>query len=476
MVEERAPVDDASAMEEAAHAERSVATGPDADSPTWMQRRGRLVDWIVAIVLVIASVVLVVWQVPQHKMVSPIDEYVYIDYLAKVPTQFVVHRGEETGEYARLYLSCNGVRTLGYYPADFCTDWQEADEETMPNGGKTTADIYTPVYFGATWLLAQPLVLLGISDITEAGRYTGVVWLAAAAVLLYLTLRRLRVDPVTAGSLGLLLVGSLSAYWSNTYISTDAMSLLAGSLMAFCLTMFLRGSRWVPWLFVGSAVLLTLAKMQNLMGVAAAAVTLIFWALADAFRRGRGAEGRWRSLVRDRRVISAFAAVIVSVIAQGAWAVIRNMIVYDTRADQGVEAPLSKRALVEEVLRFFPGVSKGAIDPGLVGIAAQIASAVMAWVIVAGVIGLIAASRRGSRSESLALATFFVALVSGPLLAIATVVMAGYYFYLPARYGMSLLAFFLVCAGLLFTRSVWTRWFSVAVAVVSYVAVMTLTG
>lgn len=447
-----------------------------AEGPSWLHPRGRRADWFVSIFLVLASLGLVLWQVPQHQTVSPVDEYVYIDYLAKVPTQGVVHRGEETGDYAREYLSCNGVRMIGYYPESFCTNFTPADEAGLPNGGKTTADIYTPVYFAATWLMAQPLVLAGIQDITEAGRYTGAVWLAAAAVLLYLTLRRMRVDIVVAGSMGLLLVGSLSAYWSNTYISTDATSLLAGSLMVFCLTMFDRGSRWVPWIFIVSAVLLTLAKMQNLMGVAAAAVALIFWAIADAFRRGDASAGRWRALVRDRRVLSALGAVMLSVVAQGVWSVIRNLIVYDTRADQGVDTPLTKRAIVDEVLRFLPGVANGAQDPGLVGFTAQIAAALMSWVLVAGVIGLIAASRRGSRSESLALATFFVALVSGPLLAVATVVMSGYYFYFPSRYGMSLLAFFLVCAGLLFTRSMWTRGFSAAVAVVSYVAVMSITG
>ena len=447
-----------------------------AEGSSWLHPRGRRADWIVSIVLVLASLGLVLWQVPQHQMVSPIDEYVYIDYLAKVPTQGVVHRGEETGDYARDYLSCHGVRMIGYYPESFCTNFQPSDEARMPNGGKTTADIYTPVYFGATWLMAQPLILAGIQDITEAGRYTGAVWLAAAAVLLYLSLRRLRVDIVVAGSMGLLLVGSLSAYWSNTYISTDATSLFAGALMVFCLTMFERGSRWVPWIFIASAVLLTLAKMQNLMGVAAAAVALIFWAITDAVRRGGDGSGRWRALLRDRRVLSALGAVVLAVLAQGAWSVIRNLIVVDSRADQGVEAPLTKRALVEEMLRFFPGVADGALDPGAVDFKAQIAAAVMSWVIVAGVLGLIAASRRGSRSESFALATLFVALVSGPLLAIATVAMSGYYFHFPSRYGMSLLAFFLVCAGLLFTRSMWTRWFSPAVAVVSYVAVMTITG
>ena len=449
---------------------------PSADALSWLQRNARRADCVVSVFLVLASLAMVLWQVPQHTMVSPIDEYVYIDYLAKVPTQFVVHRGEETGDYARQYLSCNGVRTLGYYPESFCGGFKESDEARMPNGGKTTAEIYTPLYFGATWLMAQPLRLFGIDDITEAGRYTGVVWLAAAAVLLYLTLRRLRVHIVVAGSMGLLMVGSLSAYWSNTYISTDATALFAGALMAFCLTMFARGSRWVPWIFVISATLLTLAKMQNLMAVAAAAVVLILWALADAFRRGSEKSGRWRTVFRDRRVIAAFSAVILSIGAQGVWAVIRkNMVAYGS-VDQGVAAPLSKKALVEEVFRFLPGVANGAISPEMVGFGAQIAAALMSWVIVAGVIGLIAASRRGTRSESLALATFFVALVSGPLLALATVAMAGFYFRMPARYGISLLPFFLVCAGLLFTRSIWTRWASPVIATVSFVTVISLTG
>ncbi|MFP3394568.1 hypothetical protein SB782_37990, partial [Brevibacillus sp. SIMBA_076] len=47
------------------------------------------------VLLVIASLLVGIVHVPQHKTLSPIDEYQYIDYLAKVPTQGVVHRGEE---------------------------------------------------------------------------------------------------------------------------------------------------------------------------------------------------------------------------------------------------------------------------------------------------------------------------------------------------------------------------------------------
>jgi hypothetical protein len=439
-------------------------------------RSRRFIDTAICTLLVIAAAVLTLWQVPRHDTVSPIDEYVYIDYVAKVPTQFVVHRGEDTGEYARLYLSCNGVRAIGFYPESMCTDWQPSDVERMPQAGKTTADIYTPLYFAVTWAMAQPLQLAGVDDLTEAARLTGWTWLAAAAVLLYLSLRRLRVHPVVAGGLGLLMVGSLPAYWSNTYVSTDATALLAGSLMLFGVTMVIRreaGPR-ARWLFVLFAALVTLAKLQNLMAVAVAALVLLVLAAGEAFRSERG--GRLRGFVRDRRLHTAVLAMIVALAAQVAWLVIRNAIALESGAYEGAPSPLSKTALVGEVFKFFPGVAVGALDPASVGFAARIASTLMTWVIVAGVLGLLAVARRGSTHEALALSSFVVALFAGPLLAIATTALSGYYFDLPVRYGMSMIPFFLACAGLLFARSIWTRILTPAVALLSYVAILSLNG
>lgn len=434
----------------------------------------RVTDVIVSVCLILASVVLSLVQVPQHATVSPIDEYVYIDYLAKVPTQLVVRHGEETGEYARNYLSCHGVRTIGFYPESFCTDWQPADVERMPNEGKNAADIYTPVYFAATWLMAQPVQWLGVDDLTAAGRYTGWTWLGAAAVLLYLTLRRWKVAPLVAGSAGLLLVGSLPAYWSNTYISTDATALLAGSLMLFGLTLFSRPGRRAPWLFILFGVLVTAAKLQNLTAVAVAGVVLLILAISDARRGERG--GRLRAFVRDRRVIAAVVAVVASAAVQVVWVFVRQMIAVGSSPDQGVSSPVSKKALILEVFKFFPGVANGAIAPDILGFPAPVIATMTTWVIVAGVLGLLAVSRRGTMQEALALGTFAVALVAAPLLAIATIAVEGYYFALPLRYGMPLLPFMLACAALLFVRSVWTRWILGVIAIASYGLTLTFVG
>lgn len=434
----------------------------------------RSVDWFVCLFLALASLGLVLVHVPQHATVSPIDEYVYIDYLAKVPAEVFVRRGEETGEYARQYLACHGVRTIGYYPEEMCSNPNTSQEARLPNAGLTSADLYTPLYFGATWAMAQPLKLLGVDDLTEAGRYAGWTWLAGAGIFLYLALRRWKISAHIGGGAALLMVGSLSAYWSNTYISTDASALFAGALLLYGTTLLASPTRRNMALFVTFAVIASLLKLQNLMAVGVSVLFLLILAGSGALKKG----GRWQEkvsrLVRDRRALTAVVALISAVLAQGVWVVIRSAMAVGDFPDQGVSAPFGKTAFLREMLTFLPGVSIGALNPESLGISGVLASKLLAWVIVAGVLGLLASSRRGSDGEALAVSTFAVALAAGPLLAIANIAVSGYYFALPSRYGMSLLPFFLACAAILFARKAWTGYLFPVLGVVSYLAILSI--
>ena len=436
--------------------------------------RSRAVDWAVYLLLTLASIGLVLVHVPQHTTVSPIDEYVYIDYLAKVPTNGIVREGEETGSYARQYLSCHGVRTIGYYPEEMCSNPQASQEARLPNGGYTSADLYTPLYFGATWVMAQPLEFLGVDDLTTAGRYTGWTWLAGAGIFLYVALRRLKVPAPVGAGVALLMVGSLPAYWSNTYISTDASALFAGALMFFAATGLINPTRRRIILFIIFAVVVALLKLQNLMAVGAAALFVLIYTASVAARSLGRWQGRLGRFLRDRRTLTAIAALVAAVLAQGIWVVTRSILAVGEFPDQGVSAPFGKMAFLREMLSFFPGVSIGALDPKSFGIWAVLAYSLLAWVIVAGVLGLLASSRRGSVSEALGIASFVVALVAAPALAIANIAVSGYYFVLPARYGMSLIPFFLACAALLFGRKAWIGYLIPVLGVISYAAVLAI--
>lgn len=427
------------------------------DSGGRRAQRGRLARLLGApavapIVLVIAALLVGIVHVPQHKTLSPIDEYTYIDYLSKVPTQGFVHRGEETGTYARTQLGCRGLRLLAPTPDDRCSASVAADDGRFPFDGRTSADIYSPAYFMVTWTLAQPLTWLGVG-LTDAGRAVGALWLAAAAVLLYLALRRLKVAALPAFGTGLLIIGSLPAYWSNTYISTDATALPAGALMLFlAVRLDLRG-RGAVWFALGSA-FVTLLKVQNLAAVAAAAIFLLLRAGIAAYRARSSRWGWIGRGLRDPRALSAIIGVVAGIVAQLLWLGLRGATAVGPSPDMGAVPRLGITQLISQAGLFLGGAAAGVGDTGTVlrapGLVIQLATT---WLAIAGTIGLLIVSRWGRRRAALALGVFLAVILSAPLLTIATYVTLGTYPYpLPSRYGISLLPLTLGCAALLLPR------------------------
>lgn len=409
------------------------------------------------VILIIASLLVGIVQVPGHKGVSPVDEYVYIDYFAKVLNEGTVHRGEDTGTFARQQLGCRGLRLLQPAPDARCQLTNAENSSLFPFHGATSAYIYTPLYFAITRVLAEPLVWAGVG-LVDAGRFVGAIWLAAAALLLYLALRRLKVHPVVATGAGLLMVGSLPAYWSNTYISTDATALFAGGLMLYLAT--LADERRGRVLFVLGAVFVTLLKVQNLAAVAAAVVFLVLRAGLVAYRER---ESRWGWIGRtfaDSRTISAIVALIGSVLAQLAWLIYSTASAVGPAPDMGKVRPLGITSLILQSGLFIDGATKGVGDittflkgPGL------IVNYAVSWIAVAGVIGLLMVARWGTKRNLIAIATFTAAVVSAPLLSAVTYVTLGTYpDPPPARYGISLVPLFLACASLLLARRPVPRW------------------
>ncbi|MDR6973253.1 hypothetical protein [Leifsonia shinshuensis] len=416
----------------------------------------RRLNWrplLAPVLLVIASLLVGIVHVPQHKTLSPIDEYQYVDYLAKVPTQGLVHRGEEAGEYARTQLGCRGLRLLAPTPDDRCSRSVASDDARFPIDGKTSADIYSPAYFVITWVLAQPLTWFGV-DLTDAGRFVGALWLAAAALLMFYALRRLRLPTPAAFGATLLIVGSLPAYWSNTYLSTDATALPAGALMLFLATLVDARGRGILWFSLGAA-FVTLLKVQNLAAVAAAAIFLVIRAVIPAYR---ARSGRWSwigATFRDRRTLSAIIGVVAAFIVQLAWLAVRSAVaVGPAPALDAPPPPLSITQLVGQAGSFLGGAASGVGDTGSVmrapGLLIQL---VTTWLAIAGVLGLLIVARWGRRRAALALATFIAVVVSAPILTIVTKLSLGTYPNpLPSRYGISLLPFSLACAALLFPK------------------------
>lgn len=415
-----------------------------ATKPTWQR-----VDWWFTAALLLASVLVGLVHVPQHQAISPIDEFVYIDYLAKVAEQGAVARGEETGELAREEFACEGVRHWFAPNEELCASGSFEEDDLYPFGGKTSADLYSPVYFYVTWAVSQPFQWLGM-DFIDAGRASGVVWLGAALVLLYASMRRLNVRPLLALGLGLLVAGSLPVYWSHTYVSTDATALFAGALLLLlALEHLSTGRRW--WMLPIAAAFVTLLKLQNLMAVAGVAVLFVILAARAAFSSESAFPARVSLFLRHRLTLTAVATIAAALLAQVVWTVIRAAIAVGPAPDQLVAEPFGLRSVLVEMSKFFPGPMEGATDAAMLGQQGTVIAVIGMALAAAGVLGMAAVGARDSVGTWLAVAVVAAAVAAGPALAVANIAVSGFYFSLPARYGMSLIPMFIACAGMLFS-------------------------
>ena len=431
-------------------------------------RSGRLVDVLVCLGLLLASLAFTTDQVLEHTDLSPIDEYQYVDSYAKAFDHPIVRQGEETGMVARRMAVCEGTRLNDAPPnTEACAAPDAGGSSIFALGGGTTGDLYTPIYFVVSRVLAQPFEWLG-ADLVQGGRLVGGLWLAAGAVLLYVALRRAGAHPALGAAAGLLTVGSLPAYWSNTYISTDAAAILSGSL-ALLLAVEGRSARSLALLLLPPlAALMTLVKVQNLVAFVAAALYLLLLALHDA-RRSEAPGGWVRRWLLDRRSLAALAAGVTAVVAQGAWLWLRSRLAVGPPPDDGVGGPFEWSALVVEASSFLQRTAMGALPPSVTGTSSEPLFLIGLAVTLGGVVGLALARAVPARDRLLAISAAVVAVVAAPALALSIVVSEDQYFPLPARYGMSLLPWMIGCCALLVDgRSRGVRLGAVALSLVAY--------
>ncbi|MBD8533862.1 hypothetical protein [Plantibacter sp. CFBP 13570] len=370
----------------------------------------------------------------------------YIDYVSKVSSQFVVRRGESVGEVAREFLACRNIRQISDPLPTHCNPDSIANPKGFPNDGKTTADIYTPFSFAATRILAQPFILVGV-DFISAARLTGMVWLAIAAVALFFALRRLRIPVVFSASFASLLVGSSAAFWSNTYVSTDATAMTAGAVAFYLAVRAWTDPRWM-WLFGAAAVVSTVVKLQNLLPFAALALFFLLERIREYRVRP---DGGWvKSVLMHRTVLIGIGSLVMSAAGEVAWLSVRSALAVGDAGSLFVPAPFSLAAFTEELFRFLPGMAEGALDPAQTGPGAIVPVGVLSLLVVGGVVGLWASSPGLSSSSNLAASVLAVAIFSAPMLAAVSAVMTGQYIALVPRYGLSLLPLTIACAAALF--------------------------
>lgn len=418
----------------------------------------KLMQWInrlwVPIILVVISLGYSGAITLMHtKALSPLDEWVYSDYLDKVPTQLMVRQGEYIGHTALERIACNGIFPYGQMGQPCGSSLN--DPSKFPFGGKTTADAYTPFYFATTWATGEAIhTVLGVDELT-GWRLVSTLWLAATMVLLFILFKRFRVPSLLTIALGLAFIASPYSWWTYTYVSTDTSTAFFGLLLLILTFRFLEGksSAWPLVIFSAVAVLF---KITNVLGVCLAALIILLTWLWEL--RKTSWEHGWRSLRPDgsRRSLSlplfGVISIAAAVLAELGWLKLRTALAVGP-APVIPDSPLGIHGLLEQTMNFLPGTitSNVVVAGGNGNFALPLLSWMvqpLAWICIAGVAGAFMALRVRSTMAPLTISVFVSSVLFAPMLALFVKIFIGSYFVLPSRYGGVLLGAFLLMAAL----------------------------
>lgn len=212
---------------------------------------------------------------------SRIDEPTHADFAYQVAHGHVPAKGDIIAPEIRSIWACMGQERY-LLPACGAKPWPwlfpyDADQYNFS---------HPPLYYVTVGLPARAVAAVTPLNFVEAGRLTGILWLGAGMFMLYVALRRWRVDPAVAMVAPLILVSFPRVLHASTTINPDATATLGGALALWLAAkIFLEDDHgWLlPVVFTG---LIGMLKFINTIPFVALAFLAIARALRDYGIRG----------------------------------------------------------------------------------------------------------------------------------------------------------------------------------------------
>lgn len=407
-------------------------------------------NWVPVSLSMIAIVGLGTTSLFHGSVMSLFDEWGYLDYLFKIPSQGIVFKGEFYGTQAMELMACHGEVPVGAMGGK-CGSYY--NPITFPNGGIVTADPYTPLYFWFTWLFGWIFdIIPGVGQVA-AWRLANILWLCAGLITFYKVGRLWKASQLAIFAIGLIIIGSPFSYWAYTYVSTDAPSFFLGALLLLLASKYVRGT--VPaWLLILASVIATLFKVTNILAVCSIAIFLLIYSIyskrnsrsEDSLETSQGFNFNfWKALFVSGLAIG------LSVIAEISWLKFHDAIAATSASvDQGINSALTWYELLR--LTSLTTSTLGMTIPvnGLPGLTTlplpDYLLTPLMWIIVGGVLAAFWSMRKVNSRNPIIVTGVITMVLAGPVLALALQVMAGSYFVLPPRYMAPVMATMLLPA------------------------------
>lgn len=241
--------------------------------------------WIAVLYLIVSAAVVVPVVMGPGEALSRIDEPTHADYAFQVAHWRLPAAGSAIAPEIRAHWACVGQE--GYELPD-CGD--DPGAWAFPYDGQNYNFGHPPLYYFLVGMPARGIdAVVPSVEFVDAARLTGVLWLAGGLFMMYVALRRWRIDPAAAIIAPLLLPAFPRVLHASTTVNPDATAILTGAV-AVWLAAKIFAEGYVDWrlpaLFTALA---GLTKTINVVPFIAIALLIIFRMLRDArhgnFRR-----------------------------------------------------------------------------------------------------------------------------------------------------------------------------------------------
>lgn len=186
-------------------------------------RRSRTILSLVYLAVAAAIVIPVIFGGGQA--MSRIDEPTHADFAYQVAYGHIPAKGDVIAPEIRSLWACMGQERYSLPPCG-------ADPYAwrFPYLADQYNFSHPPLYYAAVGVPARAVDAVTPLDFIEAARLSGILWLAAGMFMLYVALRRWKVDPAVAMVAPLLLVSFPRVIHAATTVNPDATAPLAGAL------------------------------------------------------------------------------------------------------------------------------------------------------------------------------------------------------------------------------------------------------
>ena len=310
--------------------------------------------------------------------------------------------------------------------------------EEFPNSGLNTASPHPPLYYTATALVGAVIEAApGVDSPVTGARLVGILWLGAAAIVLWYVLGSLGASTWSKALLIGLLAISPRVLHESSIINPDTTALLGGALVLAAAVRWDAG-RAPGWLLPLAALVAVWLKFTNSVAVGAAVLFLAVRAWQQRDRLTRRQILSWSAVTGT--------AVILTLVTIVAWSAVQ-----DARGDIPAE-DLPTNAIYQvdsfpwhnlgdELFSTLTPLRDPFVPDTLPRDLLEPLGSLINLLLIAGLAAVALFAAPGSKHRALAAAAAIGMVATGVVTMVASYLSLGIYFDTDPRYGLSLLPF-----------------------------------